>query len=127
MADIKAQYEAIFNRITSEIRSAVEDTLREGAEEARNNVATRGTAHSGKAGRIETGAMINSIDYEITSSSENLVEGRFGFNGQPAYTVFQEGGFIHNFSGRAVEGRYATTDAASNAEEKFRARIGRIR
>lgn len=124
--NVKAEFEAVLDRITDQVREAVVDTIQEGAEEAKQNVATRGTAKSGKAGRIETGRMINSINYEITGASQNMVEGRFGFQGEPGYTQFQEGGFTHNFSGEYIEGMYATTDAAMNAIENFKSRIGGI-
>lgn len=124
--NLTAEFKAVVDRVTDQLRDAAIDTLREGAEEAKQNVATRGTAKSGKAGRIETGKMINSIDYEVTGASHGLVEGRFGFRGEPDYTRFQEGGFTHNFSGQWIEGMYATTDAATNAIEKFRSMVARV-
>lgn len=124
--NLTAWFEHHVERITNEVRDAVIDTAREGAEEARNNVATRGTAKSGKAGRIETGRMINSINSEVLSSGGLEVEARFGFKGEPDYTVYQEGGFTHNRSGEWITGMYAVTDAAMNAEEKLRSRVGGI-
>lgn len=125
--DLTAWFEQKVREITDEVRDAVIDIAQEGADEARNNVATRGTAKSGKAGRIETGRMINSINSEVISSGGSEVEARFGFKGEPDYTVYQEGGFTHNRSGEWITGMYAITDAATNAEEKLRSRIGGIR
>lgn len=76
------------------------------ARKTTNYIATRGTAKSGKQGRIETYAMINSVDSELVKDTAHEVEVRAGYHDAPYYTVFQELGTSR------IEAMYALTDAA---------------
>lgn len=69
-------------------------------------IENRGTAKSGKQGRIETGAMRDSVDFEVTENTANSIQVRAGYHDAPFYTVFQELGT------RRIEAMEALVDAA---------------
>lgn len=83
------------------------------AEKTRHHIQTRGTAKSGKQGRIETGAMLNSVESEVTEDKPDLVEVRAGYHDAPYWTVFQELGTSR------IQSMYALTDAAEEVLPKL--------
>lgn len=106
MARIERQIEAI----NDNVRNAIDDLAIEGVQITDHHVSTRGI---NKPGRIDTGKMIESIDWTIDKNTETEYQVSFGFKNQaPYYTVFQELGT------RAIPPMYALTDAASEIEDK---------
>lgn len=100
---------------------SLEDGNREAAIEAgdeivnktKQYISTRGTAKSGKQGRIETHAMINSVESDVTEDKPDLVEVKAGYHDAPFYTVFQELGTAR------IQAMYAITDAAEEVLPKL--------
>ena len=107
-------------RIEDGIEDALKLAMEDGAEIMRSNIATRGTAKSGKAGRIDTGKMIGDVKsrvYPGTDKGNRVV--RFGWiDNREDYYGYQEGGFEH-VNGGEVEGMYALQDAAELAFREF--------
>ena len=120
-------FDAWVNRKINKVREAAEramqETVDEGARSMRNNIATRGTAKSGKAGRIDTGKMINDVDSSVDEVSTDRVVGSFGWHEENfsdrAYPLFQERGFRHYLSGELIEPMFALRDAQTQAETDF--------
>lgn len=100
---------------------SLEDGNREAAIEAgdeivnktKQYISTRGTAKSGKQGRIETGAMLNSVKSKVEKDSPTEVEVHAGYDDAPFYTVFQELGTAR------IQAMYAITDAAEEVLPKL--------
>lgn len=104
--------------LTDNTKQVVRELADEGADITRHHIETRGTAKSGKRGRIETGAMLNSVDSKVTKDSGDEFEARFGYMDGPFYTVFQEQGT------KAIEAMNALGDAADEIHGKLEAAIG---
>lgn len=83
------------------------------AEVTRQHIKTRGTAKSGKQGRIDTRAMLNSVESEVTKDTPEEVEVQAGYHDAPFYTVFQELGT------RRIEAMNALADAAEQVIPKL--------
>lgn len=103
----------------ADTRDIAERLGEETMNEIKVNIATRGTAKSGKVGRIDTGRMVDAVDYHVTGS--DLKWGlKVGwiyhfFN----YYKFQEYGFNHT-NGDAIEPMFAMRDGWTNARDKAR-------
>lgn len=96
----------------------------DGAAFMREFIATRGTRHSGKAGRIDTGVMIDAVGARSSSGATRTAS--FGWlNKRLDYFIYQEGGFFNVLANRSVEGMYALADAAELAMARFNARMKR--
>lgn len=113
---VMAEINARIKKMTSQAREVVEDAAQKGERLTKGHIETRGTAKSGKRGRIETRAMLDSVSSATVASSEEEFVKKFGYNNSPYWTQFQEPGFIH-VSGVPVEGTFALQDAA---EEVFK-------
>lgn len=100
-----AWFNAKVDRLTDGTKAAVKNAVSEGKDLTVHYIETRGTAKSGKAGRIETGAMRDSVDSKIEKESATEIRARFGYNDAPFYTVFQELGT------RQIEAMQAIGDA----------------
>lgn len=83
------------------------------ADKTKQYISTRGTAKSGKQGRIETGAMLNSVDSQVEKDTPSEVEVHAGYHDAPFYTAFQELGTAR------IEAMYALTDAAEEILPKL--------
>ncbi len=106
-------------RVEEGSEEVLRDVMDDAAIMMAQNVSTRGTAKSGKPGRIETKKMHNDIDAKTTVSEAGRVTGRFGWiKNREDYYGFQEGGFDH-VNGGHVEGMYALADAAEWANKQF--------
>lgn len=103
----------------SETHDMAERLGEETANEIKANIATRGTAKSGKVGRIDTGTMINAVDYRVTGSDLKWGLKVGWIYGLIKYFRFQEYGFTHT-NGDAIEPMYAMRDAWTNAQDKAR-------
>ena len=116
---VMSWFEAQVDELRDNGRNAVQETTQEGAELVRRYISTRGTAKSGKAGRIETGRMLDSVDSQIITDSRDEIVGRFGMENAPEYAVFQE------YGTRTIEAMYAITDAAEQMGDKFISEVQR--
>lgn len=108
---ILAWFETNVNELNDRTRKVGRESGEKVSELTKHFIETRGTAKSGKRGRIETGAMLDSVDTQVTRDSPEVFEVRAGYNDAPFYTVFQELGTSR------IEAMYALTDAA---EEVFK-------
>lgn len=107
-------------RIEDGAEAVLEQAMEDGAESMRHHIRTRGTAKSGKQGRIETGAMLEDVKSRVyPGTKKGNVVGRFGWiDNREDYYGYQEGGFEH-VNGGSVEGMYAMVDAAELAFTEF--------
>lgn len=115
-------------RIEDGVEEALQLAMDDGAQIMRDNIATRGTAKSGKAGRIETGKMIGDVKARVYPGTDrgNQV-GRFGWiDNREDYYGYQEGGFEH-VNGGEVEGMYALQDAAELAFREFQRAVNEVK
>lgn len=109
--DLDAWFRAKVSHIENGATPLVEDAVEEGKNITRHNIETRGTAKSGKRGRIATGEMRDGVGASMEVSTKDLARGKFGWEPDaPTYARFQEPGFAH-VGGVTVEGMYALGDA----------------
>lgn len=104
-----------FKSKMDEIADIIEETADEAAEKGENitkhHIETRGTAKSGKRGRVEKGEMRDKVTSKVSNVSATSATATFGWiGGVPDYAWYQELGFVHR-NGVTVEGMYALTDA----------------
>lgn len=114
-------------RVEDGASEVLKQAMEDGAESMRHHIRTRGTAKSGKAGRIDTGKMLSDVTSKVYPGTEkgNQV-GRFGWvDNREDYYGFQEGGFEH-VSGGTVEGMYAMVDAAELAFREFQRGMSKV-
>lgn len=101
-------FEAKVNEINRRNYRALQNAMKDGEEITQTFIATRGTAKSGKQGRVDTGKMLESVDSETSLTGRDEAEGRFGWlKKKPFYAEFQEAGTQY------IEPMYALTDAAA--------------
>lgn len=114
------------NQMTSDITQAVEDAVEAGDNITKHHIETRGTAKSGKRGRVETGAMRDAVTHRMDKKTALEVSGRFGWlSEKPEYAQYQEPGFEHR-GGVTVEGMFALSDAAEEVITDLEADITKI-
>jgi len=87
-----AWFNAKVDRLTDGSKAVVKNAGQEGKDLIVHYIETRGTAKSGKAGRIETGAMRDSVDTKVEKESAAEIQVSFGYYDTPFYTAFQEPG-----------------------------------
>lgn len=105
-------FKQIMERVEDGNSNAISQAVSDGENTMKHLIASRGTAKSGKAGRIETGNMHNSVTSSFNQTARGNAVGRFGWlKNREDYFGFQEGGFEHARSGVDVEGMYAMVDA----------------
>lgn len=124
-ARVMAQINARIEDMTRRARRTVQEAADKGRDLTKQHIETRGTAKSGKRGRIETSAMLNSVSSGTVSADINEVVTRFGYENSPYWTQFQEPGFVHT-SGVTVEGTYALQDAADEVFKDLKRDIGDV-
>lgn len=110
-----AWFDAKVDELSDESRKAVKETARDGEDATREYIATRGIR---KPGRVDTSDMINSVDSRVEQETDDEIVASFGFYDAPGYTPFQELGT------RAIAPMYALTDAADEARENLKKRVG---
>ena len=108
--------DAKIDNLDDNSKQAVKDVAKEGAELTEHHVRTRGIS---KPGRIDTGAMVDSVGWSVDDESDDSLEVSFGFKNGPAYTVFQE-----LPTTRHIAPMYALTDAADQMQEELEKRLG---
>ena len=124
MAGMREALHSWFSAKVDNLNDGLRDIAKESAEEGekltKQFIETRGTAKSGKQGRIETGAMLDSVSSAVVRETKDEIQTRFGYNDAPYYTVFQELGTSQ------VEPMYALTDASEEVFEDLRKDIERL-
>lgn len=112
-------YRGKIQRIEQGQEEILNEAVELGAEMMRDMISTRGTAKSGKQGRIDTGRMLKAVKVRPPKKdSGGKTQAFFGWLEDRAdYFRYQEGGFTHFRTGQDVEGMYAQLDSA---EEAFR-------
>lgn len=120
-----------FKSKMSDLSDIIKETADEAAEKGENitkhHIETRGTAKSGKRGRVETGDMRDKVTSKVSDVSAVSATAEFGWiGGSPDYAWYQELGFVHR-GGVDVEGMYALTDAreevVQDVKEDLRSRL----
>lgn len=112
-----------YHRLPDEIADNIENTTaqeaaREGAELMREFIRTRGTAKSGKAGRIETEEMLRRVKSKVDRDGKGKIRIQWGWlSGRRKYFRYQEQGFRH-VSGQDVEAMHALLDSYIQTSEK---------
>lgn len=90
-------------------------------------ISTRGTAHSGKAGRIDTARMVGAVNSRVSERTRDKWRGSFGWiSDQQDYFLYQNDGFQHVGSGRMVEAMYAKQDSAEQVWDSLKARLDEV-
>lgn len=115
--------EAKMKRVIERGSEIVRDNGEYGAELVRDTVETSGTMKSGKRGRIDTGAMLGSVNDRF-ETIPNGAQSTYGFLNSPDYTKFQE--FGNSEFAVAFDGMFAIDDAAANVEVDFKNDIDRM-
>ena len=108
---LTAWFEESVNSVMGDVNNIVADAIEGGEAMTKLHIATRGTAKSGKKGRIKTQKMYDAVNSQMVKSGTRDAEGKFGWiDGYEDYYGYQEGGFEH-VGEVTVEGMYALTDA----------------
>lgn len=125
--NVSAWFEGKLREISDIIHDTAQDAATQGENITKHHIETRGTAKSGKRGRVETGQMRDSVSGQYVPLDETAAEARWGWlQSTPGYAWFQELGFTHR-GGTAVEGMYALTDSREevmqNVKEDLRSKL----
>jgi hypothetical protein len=123
MADFSRAFNSWFDRKVENLNRrtfrALDESMKEGEEITQTFIATRGTAGTGKQGRVDTGKMLDSVGSEAKLLNSDEAEGRFGWlNEQPFYAEFQEAGTQY------IEPMYALSDAAEITIQELERKLG---
>lgn len=118
--DVAKWFEGKLREMSDIIHETAQDAAEQGENITKHHIETRGTAKSGKRGRVETGDMRDSVTGRYKALDENNAEARWGWlSGTPGYAWFQELGFTHR-GGTAVEGMYSLTDSREEVMQNVR-------
>lgn len=95
--------------------SALQKVIEQAVDDAKRFTSDRGTAKSGKAGRIETGLMVQSIVGRVVKDGMDKIVGEFGFldRNELYFWLQTVNGFEHGAS--FIEPTFAFRDAAVRA------------
>lgn len=115
-----AWFEQKVNQMTRRAIRATEEAAERGEEITKYHIETRGTAKSGKRGRIETGQMRDSVTHATEKRTIDEVVTRFGYDNGPYWTKFQEQGT------KTIEPMYALVDAAEEVVADWREDIAKV-
>lgn len=123
-ATAQTWFEGVSKKMIEEMGDVVESGVEEGEKITKHNIETRGTAKSGKRGRVESGKMRDAVDSKVNRSKNSAV-GQFGWINQfEPYFGYQESGFAHR-GGVNVEGMYALSDAGEEVFQNIEADFDR--
>lgn len=115
-----AWFEQKVDRMTRRAIRATEEAAERGEEITKYHIETRGTAKSGKRGRIETGQMRDSVSHGTDKRTVDEVVTHFGYENTPYWTKFQEEGT------KTIEPMYALADAADEVVADWREDIAKV-
>lgn len=123
--DVVRWYRGKRQRVEDGNEQAIRSVMDEAADYMRYNIMTRGTGWGEKPeARYETGKMVGQVESQTNVTERGNVNGRFGWlRDREDYFRYQEGGFIHNWTGNLVPGMYALADAQTWAVEELKERI----
>lgn len=112
--DIRLKGEGLASGVKKIIREESEDA----AERMRHYISTRPVPGSGKEGRIKTGDMLRSVDFEL-ENFKTIARGRVGYMHNPKeYMRMQEEGYVDVVHGnKEIPGTYALHDASREMAE----------
>lgn len=111
------------NGVDNALAATAEHVAEFGENKTKEFIETRGTAKSGKRGRVETGQMRDSVKGEATKKGRQHHQAEFGWMSQaPDWARFQEAGFTH-VGGSPVEGMFALGDAGVLAVEEAKKKL----
>lgn len=107
-------------------QDALDDSMKDGEDAMKSYISTRGTAKSGKRGRIESGQMLDAVHSSVVSTGVGSATGKFGWieNTEP-YFGYQDVGFQH-VNGGSVEGMNALVDAAEHSWQVFQEKFEQV-
>lgn len=113
-------------RVEEDAEQVLQDAMDDGAYLMADLISNRGTAKSGKTGRIDTKQMHNDVDSAVKSYGVGKIRGTMGWiKRKEFYYSLQEGGFEHS-PGVTVEGMYALADASDWAMKQFKEDIQKV-
>lgn len=97
----------------NDLRAVNEEAAEFGAKTAQSYTASRPGATTGKAGRVDSGNMIDAIRSRPVSFSADLIVSQYGFVDEfEAYFRYQTvSGFSHNRSGDMIQPTFALRDS----------------
>ena len=124
-AAMLAWFDRKVNALRQNLQEAGKDLSDDISDTTKEFIASRPSAKSGKAGRIDTGKMYDSVSAEQVSGSRDEWTFRAGYHNGPKWTPYQEAGFDHNWSGEHIAGTYALHDAEDLAKAELPRRIKR--
>lgn len=109
MASVRKQVE----RKWQALRRANEEAAEFGAQTARSYTRSRPGATTGKAGRVDSGAMVAALKHRLISFDNDLIRSQYGFTDDyDEYMKFQTvTGFRHNRSSRYIAPTFALRDS----------------
>lgn len=106
-------FQGNFQRFEIEIRAALDAGIELAKNRGKGYISSRGTEKSGKAGRVETGNMLQSFDGAVTNG-RNEISGEVGWLDElPDYAIFQE------YGTQFVSAMYALRDASEEGWAEF--------
>lgn len=109
LASVRQQVQRKWQRL----RRANEEAAEFGAKTAQSYTRSRPGATTGKAGRVDTGAMVSAIRHRPLSFSDELIRSQYGFvDDYDEYMRYQTvTGFRHNRSSRYIAPTFALRDS----------------
>lgn len=114
-----ASFDGVWKLVRDTYQARLENAMRQviiqAVQDAKDFTASRPSNKSGKAGRVESGKMMNEIIGRSYREGVSKVVGEFGFINGPAelYMALQTStGFKHWLSGDFIEPTFALRDAA---------------
>lgn len=109
------------------VERASQDTAEFGAKTAQSYTASRPGMTTGKAGRIDTGAMLRALRHKIVSVGPDHIQAQYGFVDEfEEYMRMQTvTGFTHNRSGNMIQPTFALRDSIAPVNEFARDAVKR--
>lgn len=122
--DPRKWVESKVSKIESANRESMTQAVTESSQLMKEHISNRGTAHSGKRGRIETAKMVGAVNSTVSERTQQKWSGAFGWlTERESYFLYQEDGFTHLGAGRKVEGMYAMRDAGDQVWDQLKAKL----
>lgn len=132
---IKSDLSGLFSTMSRDLRlkteglpelvyDIFEEEAEQQAEDMREFILSRPSEKSGKEGRVETFAMFDAVGVKAQRHSTQLTI-HVGYVDGPwrEYYKYQDEGFIHNWSGKFIEGTHAMEDAYLRARVRIEEKL----
>jgi len=121
--NLNAVYTELQQKLSEIVQEEIKTAASQGKQLVRERIKTSGTRKSGKAGRIETGEMLKSVQGKSGMTSAFRGKAEFGWiANKQDYFGYQDRGFVHT-SGGTVEGMYALADAGEITVKELELRL----